>query len=62
MLNSCGLEDFGSVLKYDALNQQEDKLNVTYIVMYNQEIIGRFSLLSDMIKLENIGSEYNVSI
>ena len=32
-------------LKKDALNQQNENLSVTYLVRYNEEIIGFFSLL-----------------
>ena len=51
------MDDF---LKNDALSQQEEKLNVTYLAMYNGQIIGFFSLLSDIIKLKDIENEYDL--
>ena len=42
---SCGLDDMDDFLKNDALSQQEEKLNVTYLVMCEKELIGFFSLL-----------------
>lgn len=51
------MDDF---LKNDALSQQEEKLNVTYLVMCEKELIGFFSLLSDIIKLEYIEQGYNL--
>ena len=57
---SCGLDDMDDFLKNDALNQQIDNLNVTYLAMYDEEIIGFFSLLSDSIRLEDIGNEYDL--
>ena len=40
---SCGLDDMDDFLKNDALVQQEDNLNVTYLAKYREEIIGFFS-------------------
>ena len=57
---SCGLEDMDEFLKNDALNQQMDNLNVTYLAIYNGQIIGFFSLLSDIIKLKDIENEYDL--
>lgn len=56
----CGLDDMDDFLKSDALNQQDEKLSVTYLAMYDNEIIGFFSLLSDRIKLKDIDEEYNL--
>lgn len=56
---SCGLEDMDDFLKNDALIQQEEKLNVTYLVICDNELIGFFSLLSDIVKLEYIGQRYD---
>lgn len=39
---SCGLEDMDDFLKSDALEQQNENLNVTYLAMYNHEIVGFF--------------------
>ncbi|WP_407393034.1 N-acetyltransferase [Methanobrevibacter sp.] len=57
---SCGLNDMDDFLKNDALSQQEEKLNVTYLAMYDKEIIGFFSLLSDIIKLKDIEQDYDL--
>ena len=57
---SCGLDDMDDFLKNDALGQQEDNLNVTYLAKYHEEIIGFFSLLSDIIKLKDIENEYDL--
>ena len=61
-LNSftCGLDDMDDFLKNDALSQQDEKLNVTYLVMYDDEVLGFFSLLSDIIKLKDIENEYDL--
>lgn len=34
---SCGLDDMDDFLKNDALFQQEEKLNVTYLAKYHDE-------------------------
>ncbi len=57
---SCGLDDMDDFLKNDALIQQTENLNVTYLSMYGGEIIGFFSLLSDIIKLKDIKNEYDL--
>ena len=56
---SCGLEDMDEFLKNDALNQQNENLSVTYLVRYDDEIIGFFSLLSDKIELKEIKTKNN---
>ena len=48
---SIELNDF---LKNDALGQQHDKMNLTKVVVYREDIIGYFSLLTDTIKLNYI--------
>lgn len=57
---SCGLDDMDNFLKDDSLNQQRSNLNVTYLARYDEDIIGFFSLLSDIIKLKDIESEYDL--
>lgn len=47
-------------LKNDALNQQNNNLNVTYLAKYQDDIVGFFSLLSDIIKLKDIEYEYDL--
>ena len=56
----CGLDDMDNFLKKDALEQQKEKLSVTYLAMYKNKIIGFFSLLSDIIKLKDIDEEYDL--
>ena len=58
---SCGLEDMDDFLINDALKQQNDNLNVTYLVLCDNKIIGFFSLLADSIKIKDIGEEYDIS-
>ena len=43
----CGDEDLNDFLKTDALKQQEARLNVTKLIMCEDEIIGYVSLLTD---------------
>ena len=40
---SCGLDDMDDFLKDDALDQQNENLNVTYLARFNNEIVGFFS-------------------
>ena len=56
---SCGLDDMDDFLKDDALDQQMDNLNVTYLARYKNDIIGFFSSLSDVIRLKDIEEEYD---
>lgn len=50
----CDSEDLTNFLKNDALNQQKEKLNVTQLVICDNEIIGYASLLADTIVLKNV--------
>ena len=40
--------------KDDALDQQEKNLNVTYLAIHDNEIIGYVSILADLVKCEKI--------
>lgn len=51
---SCGVKDLDEFLKEDAYNQQEKNLNVTYLAIYKDEVIGYVSLLTDKIKCKQI--------
>jgi len=53
----CGDEDLNDFLKTDALKQQEARLNVTKLIMCEDEIIGYVSLLTDTLVLKNINDE-----
>ena len=57
---SCGLDDMDEFLKNDALTQQEENLNVTYLAKCDNKVIGFFSLLSDSIRLESFEEGYNL--
>ena len=50
------MDDF---LKNDACDQQSKNLNVTYLAKYQDDIVGFFSLISDIIKLKDIECEYD---
>lgn len=56
----CGLKDMDDFLKEDALIQQNENLNVTYLAKYDDEIIGFFSLLSDSIKVQSLNNNYKL--
>lgn len=51
---NCGSQDLNDFLKNDALKQQKENLNVTQLVVCDNEIIGFVSLLADNLKLKNI--------
>lgn len=53
----CGDDDLNDFLKNDALSQQNEKLNVTKLVMYDGKIIGFSTLLTDTILLKKIKNE-----
>lgn len=57
----CGLNDMDNFLKDDALNQQEDNINTTYLLIHENKIIGFFSLLADSINIKDIPKEYECS-
>ena len=54
---NCGVEDLNNFLKYDALNQQSMNLNLTHLVMCDDEIIAYVSLLTDTIKLKMVENQ-----
>ena len=53
----CGDEDLNDFLKNDALELQNSGLNVTKLIIYDGEIIGYTSLLTDVLVLKNIQDE-----
>lgn len=53
----CGDEELNDFLKNDALSQQNEKLNVTKLVLCEGKIIGYASLLTDTIILKKIKDE-----
>jgi len=50
----CDSDDLNDFIKNDALNQQNDNLNITKLICCNNEIIGFFSLLADSIELKHV--------
>ena len=54
---SCDSDDLNDFLKNDALNQQNEKLNLTKLVICDGEIIGFVTLLTDVIKLKLINEQ-----
>lgn len=51
---SCGVKDLDEFLKEDALDQQEKNLNVTYLAMRKNEIIGFISISADNIRCKDL--------
>jgi len=54
----CGHNDLNEFLKEDSLLQSECMFNSTYLAIYNNEIIGFFTLLTDRIKIKDLEEEY----
>ena len=50
----CDSNDLTDFLKNDALTQQQNKLNITKLILCDGEIIGYVSLLIDTLVLKNI--------
>lgn len=53
----CDSDDLNDFIKNDALNQKQDKINITKLITCDDEIIGFVSLLTDTIPLKNIRDE-----
>ncbi|MDO5825552.1 MAG: N-acetyltransferase [Methanosphaera sp.] len=51
---NCEKEGLNKFLKEDALEQQENNFNVTYLAIYEDIIIGYYSLLADYIHLKEV--------
>jgi len=56
----CGSDDLNDFMKNDALKQQEENLNITHLVICDNEIIGFFSLSADIIKINHIRDKKTV--
>ena len=54
---SCGVKDLDAFLKEDALIQQEKKLNVTYLAIRKNEILGFISISADNIRCRDINNK-----
>ena len=46
---SCGVKDLDEFLKLKALKEQEEHLSVTYLAIYQEEILGFITILNDNI-------------
>lgn len=55
---TCGHTDLDEFLKEDSIQQKEIMLNSTYLIIYDDNIIGFFTLSTDKIKLNNLENEY----
>ena len=53
----CGDLDLNDFIKNEALKEQNKKLNITYLITINNDIIGYFSLLTDKIEIKYIKNE-----
>lgn len=53
----CGIEDLNNFLKKDALKQQKLNLNLTFLVLCDDVIIGYVSILTDTMKLKIVEDE-----
>ena len=53
----CGDEELNNFLKKDALIQQKAMLNVTKLIIFEDQIIGFVSLLTDSILIKKINDE-----
>lgn len=51
---SCGVDDLDEFLKKDALKQQDNNLNVTYLAVWEDEILGYVSILADKVECKKI--------
>lgn len=59
---SCGVKDLDDFLKEDALIYQEKNLSVTYLAMYDGEIIGYVLLLADTLPYKKIKNKMTVKL
>lgn len=57
---SCGVEDLDEFLKCNALAQQEQNLNVTYLAVNENEILGYVSISADKIECRKINKNIEV--
>lgn len=53
----CASDDLTDFLKNDALKQQDMNLNITQLVICDNEVIGFVSILTDTIKIRTVGNE-----
>ena len=51
---NCGNNRLNNFLKYEALEQQLNRFNVTYLAIYEGVILGFYSILADNIQLKRV--------
>lgn len=54
---SCGVEDLDEFLKKDALKEQKENLSVTYLAIYDNQILGFVTILNDSIPYSIVKNE-----
>jgi hypothetical protein len=54
----CGNYDLNEFIKKDSFFQMDLMLNTTYVMMYENIIIGFFTLSTNSVSLKNLGSNY----
>lgn len=57
---SCTERDLNDFLKNDALNDQEELTSRTFVCIYNNKVVGFFSLLADATRVQDIQTYDNV--
>lgn len=57
---SCTERDLNDFLKNDAFNDQEELTSRTFVCIYNNKVVGFFSLLADAIRVQDIQTDDNV--
>jgi len=55
----CGHEDINEFLYENAHEQNKFMLNSTYLAYFDKKIIGFFTILTDSIKIKELGNEYH---
>ena len=55
---SCKISDLNDFLKEDAYRQSKAMLNVTYLTLYDDEVLGYFTLSTDNIKISSLTEYY----
>lgn len=54
---SCGVKDLDDFLKDDALTQQEQNLSVTYLAIFESQILGYVFILADKVECRKISKK-----
>lgn len=56
----CNCTDLNEFLKKDSYNQMKEKMNVTYLILYKEDILGFFSLLTDTMKVSKLRKDQRI--